>query len=89
MDSSYWISSNGSAQTAGRPSGGVVVAFFFGGSRQIEKKKKNPEVGHAAGAYEVDIPYLSFNSPARNRNGRVGWTRLDKSNRRLDLDLSR
>ena len=66
--------------------GGVEDAFFF---LAVNDKLKKSEVGHAAGAYGLNIPYFSFDSPARNRDGRVGRTCLDKSNRPLDLDLSR
>lgn len=51
----------------GRTCGGVEVAFFSG-SRQIEKSRG----GACGGSVWIDMPYFSFDSPARNRNGKVG-----------------
>jgi len=64
-------------RVGGGTSGGIRVVIF-GSSQQIQES----EVGHAAGTYE----YFGFGFPTRRGDA---TTRLDKSNRPLDLDPSR
>ena len=54
---------------------GSKLHFFFGGSRKIE----NTRGGARGGSVWIDMQYFSFDSPARNRNGKVGRLALTKA----------